>query len=94
MSTDAPGMGQVDRLGHAFLEAAPDAIVVADGEGLIRFWNPGAARIFGFAPAEAVGQSLDIIIPEPQRAQHWAGFRHVMAPLNRCRIRFCKGTVT
>jgi PAS domain S-box-containing protein len=79
LSTGTAGMGQVERLGRVLLEAAPDAIVFADGEGIIRFWNPGAVRMFGFTVAEAVGQSLDIIIPEPQRARHWAGFRHVMA---------------
>jgi PAS domain S-box-containing protein len=45
---------------------------------VIRFWYPGAERLFGFAAAEAVGRPLDIIIPEPQRARHWAGFERVM----------------
>ena len=58
---------------------APDAIVFADAEGVIRFWNKGAERIFGFTAEEAVGQSLDIIIPEKLRARHWAGYRQVMA---------------
>jgi len=70
---------QIDRLGQALLESAPDAIIFADGEGVIRFWNPGAERLFGFTAAEALGQSLDIIIPENQRARHWAGYRQVMA---------------
>ncbi|MBV8914574.1 MAG: PAS domain S-box protein [Acetobacteraceae bacterium] len=69
----------LDRLGRVLLESAPDAIVYSDGEGVIRFWSAGAERLFGFAAAEAVGQSLDIIIPEPQRARHWAGYRQVMA---------------
>jgi PAS domain S-box-containing protein len=55
-----------------------DAIVYADAEGLIRFWNRGATRIFGFAEAEAIGRSLDIIIPERLRARHWEGFRTTM----------------
>jgi PAS domain S-box-containing protein len=41
-----------------------DAVIYADAEGLIRFWNKGAERIFGFDAAEALGRSLDIIIPE------------------------------
>jgi PAS domain S-box-containing protein len=49
-------------------------VVASDREGRIIFWNPGAERIFGFSAAEAVGQSLDIIIPEPYRARHWAGY--------------------
>ena len=60
------------------LGAASEAIVFTDREGVIRFWNPGAERLFGFAAEEAVGRPVDIIIPEPQRARHWAGFRRVM----------------
>jgi PAS domain S-box-containing protein len=55
-----------------------DAIVYADAEGMIRFWNGGATRIFGFAEAEAIGHSLDIIIPERLRGRHWEGFRTTM----------------
>ena len=58
---------------------AADAIIVADADGIIRLWNEGAARIFGFAAAEALGQSLDLIIPEGLRARHWAGFNQTMA---------------
>ena len=67
------------RLGEAILRAAPDAIVYADREGRIRFWNAGAERVFGFTEAEALGQSLDIIIPERQRQRHWDGYDKVMA---------------
>jgi PAS domain S-box-containing protein len=66
-------------LGEALLHSASDAIVATDREGHITFWNPGAARIFGFTAEEAAGQSLDIIIPENLRARHWEGFRHTMA---------------
>jgi PAS domain S-box-containing protein len=67
-----------DGLAEALLEGAPDAIVATDREGRITFWNPGAERIFGFKADEALGQSLDLIIPENLRPRHWAGFRHVM----------------
>src|SRR5690606_26364338 len=40
----------------------------------IRYWNNGCQRIFGFTAEEAVGQSLDIIIPENLRARHWEGY--------------------
>jgi len=70
---------RIDQLGQALLESAPDAIIFADGEGVIRFWNPGAERLFGFTAAEALGQSLDIIIPVNQRPRHWEGYRQVMA---------------
>src|SRR5262249_61998971 len=55
-----------------------DAIVYADADGVIRVWNRGATRIFGFAEAEAVGRSLDIIIPESLRERHWQGYRATM----------------
>jgi PAS domain S-box-containing protein len=67
-----------EKLGDAVLGAVSDAIVYADREGVVRYWNPGAERLFGFAAAEAMGRSVDLIIPEPQRARHWAGFRKVM----------------
>ncbi len=66
-------------LAAAVLSTNSDAIVAADKEGIITFWNPGAERIFGYASGDAVGRSLDIIIPERLRARHWDGYRHVMA---------------
>ena len=66
-------------LGDALLHSTSDAIIATDREGRITFWNPGAERIFGFVPAEATGQSLDLIIPENLRARHWEGFRHTVA---------------
>lgn len=66
------------RLGKAVLHEIPDAIIYADRSGVIRFWNAGAARIFGFSRDEAVGQSLDIIIPERLRRRHWDGYRRMM----------------
>jgi PAS domain S-box-containing protein len=57
---------------------APDAIIYADSEGLIRFWNAGAERIFGHSQSDAVGNSLDIIIPEKLRARHWDGYRRTI----------------
>ena len=59
--------------------SGPDAIISADWDGVITFWNAGAERIFGFTEANAMGQSLDLIIPERLRARHWAGWQHVMA---------------
>ncbi|HEX3414310.1 MAG TPA: PAS domain S-box protein, partial [Stellaceae bacterium] len=66
------------RLSQTIVREAPDAIIYADAQGIIRFWNLGAERIFGFAEAEALGQSLDIIIPEGLRARHWAGYSATM----------------
>ena len=55
-----------------------DTIFYANSEGVIRRWNRGAIRIFGFAEAEALGCSLDIIIPERLRERHWQGYRATM----------------
>jgi PAS domain S-box-containing protein len=57
---------------------APDAILYCDREGMIRMWNGGCVRIFGYAAEEATGQSLDIIIPENLRDRHWRGFEVTM----------------
>ena len=62
----------------AILSVRSDAIIAADREGTIAFWNPGAERIFGYSRAEAVGRSLDIIIPMRLRKRHWDGYRQVM----------------
>ena len=69
---------EFDRFARTLLREAPDAVIYADGEGLIRFWNAGAERIFGFSEAEAAGKSLDTIIPEDLRKRHWLGFRETM----------------
>ena len=66
-------------LTEAVLGTASDAIIATDVGGLISFWNPGAVRIFGFTAKEAVGNSLDLIIPGNLRARHWAGYNRVMA---------------
>lgn len=60
------------------VEAVGDAIVVCDASGVITLWNPAAERIFGFAESEALGQSLDLIIPERQRQRHWDGYNKTM----------------
>jgi PAS domain S-box-containing protein len=60
------------------VQAAGDAIIAADPEGRILSWNPAAERIFGFAAGEALGQTLDLIIPERFRTRHWDGYKQVM----------------
>ncbi len=55
-----------------------DAIIFSDREGVIRLWNKGAEEMLGFSAEEAIGQSLDIFIPENQRARHWEGYFRVM----------------
>jgi PAS domain S-box-containing protein len=63
---------------ESFIQAAGDAIVVARADGSIAVWNAAAERIFGYAASEALGQSLDLIIPERLRQRHWEGYDHVM----------------
>ncbi|MCH7895595.1 MAG: PAS domain-containing protein [candidate division NC10 bacterium] len=60
------------------VRGAADAIVVARSDGTIALWNPGAERMFGFTETEALGESLDLIVPEKYRERHWVGFREVM----------------
>jgi PAS domain S-box-containing protein len=60
------------------VQAAGDAIIAADPDGRIVSWNPAAERIFGFTAQEALGQTLDLIIPERFRARHWDGYKQVM----------------
>ena len=66
-------------LAAAVVKESPEAIVVTDQAGTIRLWNEGAARMFGYSPAEATGQSLDVIIPEKLRERHWKGYFQTMA---------------
>jgi PAS domain S-box-containing protein len=66
-------------IAESLLRTRSEAIIAADREGVICFWNPGAERIFGHAAADAIGRSLDLIIPERLRDRHWDGYRGTMA---------------
>jgi PAS domain S-box-containing protein len=61
-------------LAESILEHIADAVIYADGTGTIRRWNAAAADLFGYGSEEALGQSLDLIIPERLRPAHWRGF--------------------
>ena len=67
-----------DDLPRRLLDGSPEAILVADRAGVIRAWNAAATRLFGFGEAEAVGASMDLIIPARLRGRHWAGWETVM----------------
>lgn len=69
----------MENLVKQLVTCAPDAILISDLKGIIRFWNSGAEQIFGHSAAEVVGQSLDLIIPENLRGRHWEGYWRVMA---------------
>lgn len=66
-------------LSRQIVEKAADAIIFADTEGIIRLWNSGAEGIFGYSAEEAIGRSLDLIVPEKMRKRHWQGYSKVMA---------------
>lgn len=66
-------------LGAAILQQCADAVIYADREGCIQFWNAAAQRIFGFKADDVLGQSLDLMIPQGLRTPHWAGYRQAMA---------------
>ncbi len=61
------------------VEGTQEAIIFADRDGTIRLWNAGAEAMFGYSTEEAIGQSLDLIVPERQRGRHWEGYHKVMA---------------
>ena len=65
-------------LAGRILDGSPDAVLVCDRAGVVRYWNIAAERVFGFGAAEAIGVSMDLIIPERLRARHWAGWETAM----------------
>ncbi len=69
----------MEKIAARIVAESPDGILFADREGVIRLWNAGAEAIFGFTAAEAVGRSMDLIIPERLRARHWDGWKRVIA---------------
>ncbi len=56
-----------------------EAVVLVDSTGVIRLWSRGAESMFGYAEAEAIGRTLDLIVPPAYRDAHWAGFKRAMA---------------
>lgn len=60
------------------LDGSPDAILICDRSGTMRYWNRAVEHIFGFRVTEAVGVSMNLIIPERLRARHWAGWEAAM----------------
>jgi PAS domain S-box-containing protein len=63
---------------RTLVEDGSDGIIYADFGGMIRFWNRGAERIFGFSETEVLGRSLDVIIPEALRQRHWDAYAQTM----------------
>ena len=61
------------------VEETQVAIIFSDRDGIIRLWNSGAEAMFGYRAEEALGQTLDLIVPERQRSRHWEGYTKVMS---------------
>ena len=74
-----PGSLTLESTAVQLLRSMPEALIFCDLEGIIRGWNPGAEKVFGWPAAEAVGQSLDLLIPERMRKAHWDGFNQAIA---------------
>jgi PAS domain S-box-containing protein len=72
---DFPSHGS---LSESIVEQSPIAIIVGDREGIVRLWNAGAQTMFGWSAEEALGKSMDMIIPEKHRPRHWEGYDRVM----------------
>jgi PAS domain S-box-containing protein len=68
-----------EQLAGLLVAQAPDGVIFADREGVIREWNASAMAIFGYAREEAVGQTLDLIVPERFREAHWRGYDRALA---------------
>ena len=64
---------------NALVAAVGDAVMVCDAQGAIVLWNPACERMFGFSEAEAIGNSMDLIVPERLRKRHWEGYQKTMA---------------
>jgi len=71
-------IGESSLLAGAILDQVADAVIFVDVAGTIRRWNPAAAALFGYIAVEALGENLDLIIPEHLRAAHWHGFEAAM----------------
>ena len=74
----ASGVENESSLAEWIIEQIADAVIYADETGIIRRWNHAAATLFGYSATEALGQRLDLIIPEHLRAAHWRGFEAAM----------------
>ena len=72
-------MSVPDLIAQSLLVMRSDAIIAANRDGVICFWNPGAERIFGYLRGDAIGRSLDLIIPDRLRQRHWDGYRATIA---------------
>jgi PAS domain S-box-containing protein len=69
---------QPNERARTLLDQSPDAVIFADTNGLIVEWNAAAETLFGHSAADAIGQSLNLIVPEQFREAHWAGYKRAL----------------
>ena len=79
MATRSPIEALPHDLPVRILDGSPDAVLICDHAGTVRYWNAAAERIFGFRVTEALGVSMNLIIPERLRARHWAAWEATIA---------------
>jgi PAS domain S-box-containing protein len=70
--------GLPHELARRILDGSPDAVMICDPAGVVQYWNAAAERLFGVPRSDALGASMDFIIPERLRARHWAGWNRTM----------------
>lgn len=85
-----PSRDNLLELFRLVVEQSPDAIIFADKDGMVRIWNHTAADLFGYPSEEAIGQSLDLIIPEHLRHAHWLGYDRALASGHTRHGRLCR----
>ena len=78
IATRGPLVALPQELPVRILDGSPDAILICDRAGIVRYWNAAAERVFGFNATEALGASMNFIIPERLRDRHWAGWQAAM----------------
>jgi PAS domain S-box-containing protein len=71
-------MDETSRLAEGILDQIAEAVIFSDSAGAIVRWNRASTALFGYSAEEALGQSVDLIIPEHLRAAHWRGFNAAM----------------
>jgi PAS domain S-box-containing protein len=72
-------MERLPELPERILDAVEEAVLACDRSGVVRYWNPAAERLFGFSRDEAVGASMELIIPQRLRKRHWSGWEKAIA---------------
>jgi PAS domain S-box-containing protein len=63
---------------RAIVEQAHEGIIFIDCDNVVRLWNAGAEKLFGYSAQEVLGRSIDIIIPERFRQAHAEGLRRAV----------------